>query len=210
VKEITIARHQKAQSTTITIGKKDDGMWAALNDPSLLGAEGQQEAYDWQRALEEDFVAGHREARPEFQKVFAGMDIPNTFGKFLRSCVDNPAGYSDSVAVFYADCTGSSPTTNEVQSILADVPEWRLYLGGWAQGMYAQGIQPQNFSPKKNAGTVDLWCAVYLQHCDFFITDDGPQRRALRVLNVLSSRKPRAKVLSYDQFRSRFILSPMK
>lgn len=93
-----------------------------------------------------------------------------------------------------------------MDSLFVALPEWPLYLAGWAHGMYARALQGQNYSPRKNPGAVDLWFAVYLEYCDFFVTDDLGQFKALRVMRTLTRRRsPRAKVLTYEQFRSRLL-----
>lgn len=80
-------------------------------------------------------------------------------------------------------------------------------MTGWAQGLYARALQDQDYGPRKNAGTIDLWFAVYLAHCDFLVTADRAQYGALRVINKIGRRsKSRAKVLLYDQLRKRLVL----
>lgn len=94
-----------------------------------------------------------------------------------------------------------------MKALFKVVPEWPLYLAGWAQGMYARAIQEQNFGAKRNPGTIDLWFAVHLAHCDYLVTNDHGQYKALRLINVLGERRrERAHVLLYEQFRSQFVL----
>jgi hypothetical protein len=72
--------------------------------------------------------------------------------------------------------------------------------------MYAGAVQDENYSPRKNAGTIDLWFAVHLAHCDVFVTNDLAQFKALRVINAIGGRRrKRARVLSYDQFRTQIM-----
>jgi hypothetical protein len=53
-----------------------------------------------------------------------------------------------------------------------------------AQGMYALALQERNYGATRNAGTIDRWFALCLEHTDFLVTDDRMQYKALRVINV--------------------------
>jgi hypothetical protein len=138
--------------------------------------------------------------------LFSVDERPESFGSFLRFYCENPEAYLASTSQLYEEITGQALAVESMRSLFPEIPQWPLYLAGWAQGMYAQAIQLQNFSPRRNPGTIDLWCAIYLEHCDAMVTNDKGQYGALRVLKVLSRRRPRAKVLSYGQFRAQFII----
>jgi len=60
---------------------------------------------------------------------------------------------------------------------------------------------------RQNAvGLLDLWAAVYLAACDYFVTNDtrdGGQYNALRWLNQFNVRVPRTKVITWSSFRRR-------
>lgn len=92
-----------------------------------------------------------------------------------------------------------------MRQLFTDLPEWALYFGGWAQGMYARALQAQHYGANRNAGAIDLLFALYLEHCDFLVTDDFRQYQAFRVLKCLARRK--AKPILYRELRKRLVLA---
>ena len=104
----------------------------------------------------------------------------------------------------YKEFTGVDLPCEKVREFLSDIPHWSLYLAGWAHAIYHRAIRDANYGTRLKPGTIDLWCAVYLPSCHIFVTDDGPQRRALRLINVFNPRKTR--ILSYKEFRKRLLI----
>jgi hypothetical protein len=94
---------------------------------------------------------------------------------------------------------------------MIDIPQWLLYFAGLAYAIWHRAVRQEGFGAGRSAGGLDLWCAMYLPLCNIFITDDAPQRRALRLLNQLM-RNPRivnkksSSVVSYDEFCRRLFL----
>jgi hypothetical protein len=207
LKEVTVARIENRTSITITIEENSQGLWWALENPEDISRELQQESYDWKRKLEDEFTQAHRRARLELQKVFTPANRPATLAKLVRFLRNNPETFQPTVSAVYQRMTNIVLDIDGVLEIFSALPEWPLYMAGWAQGMYARALQAQYYGPDRNAGTVDLWFAVYLAHCDFLVTDDRAQYKALRVINRLGPRRgPRANVLLYDHFRRRLVL----
>jgi hypothetical protein len=210
LREVTVARIQNRTSVTLTIDESSQGLWWALEEPEGLSAELQQESYEWKKNLEDQFTEAHRRARPELQKVFTLADRPKSLAKLLRLFYYNPKLLLPTVSAVYQSITGAPLDMRCLLEVFSALTEWPLYMAGWAQGMYARALQGQGYGPRRNAGTIDLWFAVYLAHCDFMVTDDRAQYKALRVINMIGKRRrPRAKVLLYDQFRKRLVLSSM-
>ena len=111
------------------------------------------------------------------------------------------------VSAVYQSITGAPLDIQELREVFSSLPEWPLYMAGWAQGLYARALRGQDYGPRSNAGTIDLWCAVYLAHCNFMVTDDRAQYEALRVINAIGERRrARAQVLLDDQLRKRLVL----
>jgi hypothetical protein len=207
LREVTIARIQNRGSVTLSIEESSAGLWAALETPEDLTAELQQESYQWKRDLEDQFTETHRRMRRNVPKIFSPRDIPKSFAHLLRLFRDNPSLFLPTVSAVYERITGAILDKRCLFDVFSDLPEWPLYMAGWAQGMYTRALQDQDFGPRKNAGTVDLWFAVYLAHCDFLVTDDRAQYKALRVINRIGRRRrPRANVLLYDYFKKRILL----
>lgn len=73
-----------------------------------------------------------------------------------------------------------------------------MFLLGYAYAIYQRAIRREGYG-RKNPGHLDLWSAVYLPSCNVFVTDDKPQRRALRILNRANPRP--SVILSYQDWR---------
>ena len=192
---------------TITCPEEEDSIWIALNSPDDFDEEMRQEVFEWKSALENPFTDSHREARAQFQKLFESGDAqrPQTAAAFIRQYRDNNELLLESMQTLYEHCTGNSISAQEAKSFLTDIPHWRLYYAGWAHAIYARAIRTHKYGVRNKPGTLDLWCAIYLPHCDVFVTDDIPQRRALRFVNVLNP-YPTC-IRSYNGFRSRMIVN---
>ena len=105
----------------------------------------------------------------------------------------------------YKRFTGIEISIVELRQFLGERSEWVLYFLGWVYSMHRRGIREKGYGRNRKTGTVDLWCAVYLPHCDCFVTHDVGQRRALRVVNVFNPR--RTKIMSYDELRRRLLVN---
>lgn len=206
-REVTIARLSGRDSVTLTIEENSRELWWALEQPEELTSKLQQESYEWKTSLEEQFTEAHRRARVELQRVFVGPEKPESLGHLIRLFHRNPWLILPTVSAVYEAIAGAPLDEPGMLEVFSELPEWPLFMAIWAQGLYARALQEQGYGPERNAGTVDLWFGVYLAHCDFFITDDRAQYKALRVINRIGQRRrSRAKVLLYDQLRERLII----
>jgi len=207
LREVTIARLSGRDSVTLTIEENSQGLWWALEQPEALTIEMQQESYEWKSSIEKQFTEAHRRARLEFQKVFVGPEKPESLGHLIRLFHRNPELILPTVSAVYETIAGAPLDKPSMLEVFSELPEWPLFMAIWAQGMYARALQEQGYGPGRNAGTVDLWFGVYLAHCDFFVTDDRAQYKALRVINRIGQRRrSRAKILLYDQLRGRLVI----
>jgi hypothetical protein len=204
---VTIAYAERRPAATITIGDRQQGLWWALEEPESLDEEARQEVYAWKRALEDPFTEAHRLARPEFQQLFfsAAQDRPLSASKLIKMFRDQERIAYDAVAPLWKRLIGTELSIESYRDLMVRVPQWSLYLASWAHAMQNRAIRERNYGAGNHPGAIDLLCAIYLCHCDYFVTDDIRQRRALRVLNVLNPR--RARVISYQAFRGRLLLS---
>ncbi len=198
---LAIAYARRKPAATLSITKEQEGLWIALNEPEMLDEQARHEVLQWKEQLETDFTGLHRTARPHFQRLFEeGRTLrpQSVVGLIRRYCKDEKFVY-EVTAPLYERATQTTLPPRELQQFFTTVPGWPLYFLGWAHAIYNRAIQESGYSPRKKPGTIDLWCAVYLPHCDRFVTHDKGQRKALRTLTVLNPRKTR--ILSYDTFR---------
>jgi hypothetical protein len=207
---VTIAYAERRPRTTITIGERQQGLWWALEEPESLDEEARQETYAWKRALEDPFREAHRLARPEFQQLFfdAAQDRPLSASKLIKLFRDQERIAYDAVAPLWKRLIGTDLLIETYRDLMVQVPQWPLYLAGWAHAMHNRAISERNYGAGNHAGAIDLLCAIYLCYCDCFVTDDVKQRRALRVLNVLNPR--RTQILSYNELRTRLVLDAVR
>lgn len=206
LRRLTLARHSGSSMSTITSDESCPEAWWAMKNPEKYeGEESRQFFYGEKKKIEDRYTAVHKVARVELPDLFPGRR-PESFGQTLRFFCKNPLTCFQTAATCYKSITGQELTVDEMQLLFIDLREWPLFLAAWAQGLYARAFGKQNYGAKTNAGAVDLWFALYLEHCDFFVTDDHAQYKALRVMNCVTRRKPRAKVMLYDNFRKRLIL----
>jgi hypothetical protein len=190
-----------------TIGDDVIGIWHVLNDPSKADAEISEGIIAWQQSLEEPFRRSHRDARVQFKELFEGegAERPRSGADFIRTICRLDQALSDHVTPMYRKFTGTDISIPELRQFFNEWPEWVLYFLGWAYSTHQRAIQEEGYGQRRNPGTVDLWCAVYLPRCDCFVTHDVGQRRALRVLNVFNPR--RTKIVSYDELRRRLLVN---
>ena len=208
LRQVTLAHFQGAGNATVTISDNHWGIWSGLQEPEQLGELERQEVYEWKSSLESPFDAAHRKARPEFDTVFRAFpeDKPLSVAKLIRFLRENEQLILDAVNPAYERITGVGLDISGMWTLFQELPAWPLYLAGWAHSLYHRALKDQNFGATSNPGTVDLMCAIYLSHCDYFVTADAKQRRALRVLNMFNTRQPRTLVISYEEFRRRLVI----
>jgi hypothetical protein len=208
LKKLTIACLDGQSSPAITSDETAPEAWRAMQHPEkFLDEDARQGFYEEKQNIEKRFTHIHRVARTELPDIFPTGQRPKSFGQAIRFFCRNPLSLFATTAAVYKGVTGRNIDLDGMRQLFIDVPEWPLFLAGWAQGLYSRALQELNYGARTNVGTVDLWFALYLEHCDFLVTDDRLQYKALRVINVLAQRRrPRANVLLYDQFRRRLVL----
>jgi hypothetical protein len=203
VRRLAIAHRDQLSSMEITT--ENQTVWQILHDPREFLDEESRLAILEQKTLTEDrFRQINERARIEIRSMFPGA-LPRTFGGMLRFFAKNPICAFDSVARPYQAITGRALSINGMLELFVDIPEWPLFMSEWAHGLYSRALQERGCG-KRNTGAFDLMCAVYLEHCDRFVTADGPQYRALRVINAFLPRRrqPKPKVVFYKQFSRAF------
>jgi hypothetical protein len=185
-----------------------EGVWIALNQPELLDENALDEATAWAAEQERDFAAVVAADRSAIQAKLA-LDRPGkarTAAGTLRAFFGATNECHSLVADIYSRQTGRTLDNHSFQGLLKE-SAWPLYLLSHAYGMHTRSVRVDRHSASKNAGAIDLSQSVYLTLCDRFVTNDGPQYRALRHLNVLN-RKRRTQVLRYTTFRRRLLGLP--
>jgi hypothetical protein len=143
LQEVTLAHVRGALTARITLSEAQAGIYGALHQPEKLGEQERQEVYRWKCSLEDSFAEANRLARPEFQMLFgdAPSDRPLTAAKLIKLFRDQNKLVLDAAAPIYKRLTGNDLDLPSMRKLFVDIPEWQLYLAGWAHGMYHRAIK---------------------------------------------------------------------
>jgi len=206
LQELAVAHANDRPDAQISITDKQEGIWIALNNPSQIDEAARQEALEWKHSLEVPFRKVHEKARSAFQDLFGKGKLPrlHTGSDLIRHYCSSEDFLFEVVGELYLKTTGSVLKADRVKQFLSEVPQWNLYLLGWAQAIFNRAIREQGYGASRHAGTIDLSCAAYLPSCDCFVTDDNGQRRALRIINTFNPRKTR--IISYNEMRKQLLV----
>lgn len=199
------AHAEGASAARVNADGELEGLWIALNQPGLIDKDARREAMDWAVQSEDHFsevVAGNREMFQDFFRT-APSERPKTAASTLRAYLNKQEECRSLLGAVYERQTGRRLCTSQYQ-VLVREPVWALYFVGYAYALYHRSIRQSNFSDERNAGAIDLGQVVYLTLCDRFVTNDRAQYRALRLLNVLNTKR-RTQVMQYDSFRHRLL-----
>ncbi len=206
LRALTAAYAAGSDRTNITVGKEQEGVWIALDNPDQLTEGDRQEALHLKKELEHDLRDANEKARPDFQALFQRQrQRPRSAAELIRHYCENESFVYDIVNPIYKSIAGADLPRTRVRQFLRDIPGWPLYLLGWALSVYQRTIRSAGYGWRKNPGTLDLWCTIYLPYCDCFVTGDAGQRRALRILNLFNASGTR--IISYNGLRARLVLA---
>jgi hypothetical protein len=206
LRKLTTAYLNNEEEVSITSDRDNPEAWYLLQHPERCADEEMRQGfYEEKRLMEDGFTKAHQVGRTQFPDLFRPEQLPRNFGQTLQFFCREPLTFHATVAATYEGITNRTLSLDEMRQLFIDLPEWPLYFGGWAQGLYARALQDQSYGARSNAGAIDLLFALYLEHCDFLVTDDFRQYQALRILKCLArGRHPR--VILYDQLRRRLVL----
>ncbi|MDP9193895.1 MAG: hypothetical protein M3P06_19550 [Acidobacteriota bacterium] len=185
----------------------------AISAPSAISEEARLEAMAWCRELEANIAESNASFRERLQReVFSHSPKarPKTaadlFRRYLRASW--PLRYGITAKIYKRE-TGKVLPLSRLDDLLGARPSiWPLFLMAYAFSIYYGSMWSSDFGTRNPAGIIDLMYAVYLPVCDVFVTHDmrhGGQYDALRLLNVFSSRSPRAHVLNWNHFRAQLL-----
>lgn len=207
LRTVTLAHFRQEKTAEITISDGHSGIWWGLHEPEELGDTEREQVYRWKLALESPFTEAHRKIRPDFEVAYRSQTKPLSVAKFIKFFRENEQRILDAVNPTYESLTaGSRLDIPGMRTLFEDLPVWPLYLAGWAHSLYHRGLKEEGYGASSNPGTIDLMSAIYLNYCDYFVTSDVRQRRALRVLNALNPHKPKTRIISYNEFRNRLVV----
>lgn len=122
--------------------------------------------------------------------------------------VENDPGhpYWKLAADIYHGFAGVRPTEPEVRAFVEICPPFKAMMLSTCLAEFNGSIRDLRLpAPYKGVGRLDLLSAVYLPHCDRFITDDRSQCNALRDIAEIANLN--TEVMTYADFRKSWLLS---
>jgi hypothetical protein len=195
---------RRAPFLTINAGDDALGGWVALREPELVNASAQRIALAFNREREGVLRAFNDGLRADLQSLFEnGVERPRSIGALIRHYAKNDDFLYGVVNPIYERAVGKALPPEELWGLLNSMHYWRMFLAGYVCAIYQRAVRQQNYGHDNNPGHLDLWSAAYLPLCEVFVTHDKRQRRALKIINMLSKR--RARVLSYREWREKLL-----
>jgi hypothetical protein len=186
----------------LTVNAGDDALagWVALKEPKAVNASAQRIALVFNREREDVLRTFNEGLRADLQSLFTnGVDRPRSIGALIRHYAKNEDFLYEVVNPIYERAVGKALPRKELWDLLNSMHYWRMFLAGYVCAIYQRAVRLEKYGHDNNPGHLDLWSAAYLPLCEVFVTHDKRQRRALKIINMVSKR--RARILSYRQWR---------
>ena len=190
-----------------SMGPEWDGLWIALNAPSLIDEESYREITEWKAQQETWYHQIHERGRPLMQEGIEKLPpeertaLMSSFSRLIRYYpLDR-----DFIKDFVADMASRSGTKFLINRAFADriircSEHWRFFLASMAYGMYVRSIRASHFGRDKNPGSIDTQQSIYLTICDVFVTADQQQYRMLQFITPFGHKK--RQIWKYSKFAS--------
>ena len=198
---------RRDKSVNVSVNEDEEGVWIALQQPEDVVDSVVEELNAWHAGVEGALTESAKH-RQEYVEMFraAQSSGPRSAAEAIRGTLSGKAIFEDSLSDIFERASGRAPSPNELDQVWSTVPQWRLYLMALTYGIYARNMRPNHFSPRRNAGLIDLTSACYLALCDMFVTADLRQYHALRLL-ARFGKAPPCQVRLYDRLRERLMLN---
>lgn len=198
---LCVAYRERDPSPTLNDGEEERAAWSVLNRPEQVNAMLAEVARNYHEEQEATFRVVYEEMRKQLEPAARSGERPRNVKELIQR-IEGRAVFAF-VNAIYNRATGHDLPETELQRLLNTVPQWPMFLLGYACALYQRSVQEFNFGHRKKPGQFDLWSATYLPCCNYFVTDDRRQRRALIRANSHGTR--RASVLAYREFRKRLL-----
>lgn len=205
-----LADAHAAGKSTLTVNADEDleGVWQAMLRADEIDDAARIEAAEWAAERTAEFEATVSRARPLFQELFKRRpeERPPTAAETIRRYFKHKEQvFEQLIAPIYLRQTGKTLDRDGFEELLEE-PAWILYFGTYVYALHHRAMPEQGYSARWHADAIDLQQSVYLRFCDWFVTEDGPQYRALRLMNRFNTDR-RVEVVRYATFRRRFLVS---
>lgn len=149
-----------------------------------------------QQGTEKAFKQLLKSVRPALDEI-PTQERPISFQEFLKIVEADGQFLWNFERGIYEMVSGESLAEQEIRDFARKCPPFHAICLGQSFGFYGWSLRGQR-GRKDAAGRNDLMMAVYLPYCDQFITNDSPQREALRA--VAQGAEISCQILSFDEF----------
>ena len=185
-----------------SMSRKWDGVWAILNNPSLIDDKVFQEIKEWKQQQEQWFNDMHARGRPHLQNALESISDSIKFSSFSQ-LLRYHSPDKQSTKEFVLDIASHASPNAKVDFDLVDrmlnySEHWRFFLSSMVYSLYVRSVQNTHYSRSQNPGSIDTQQAIYLASCDVFVTADSGQRNMLRLLVPLGHKN--RQVWTYKKF----------
>lgn len=151
-----------------------------------------------QRGLEKQFRQVLKSVRPALDEI-PTQERPGSYEELVASDEEHGRFVWNLVRGNYQTVSGRQLTEPETNEFVKACPPLRALGLGQLMGFYGWSLRGQRGHTGEAAGLNDLVMAAYIPYCDWFITNDCPQRQALS--EVASKAEIACRVLSFEEFR---------
>ena len=157
-----------------------------------------EESWQFARTQNKRFIDIFREAREKFEAQFT-EDIENlTLAEFIDMYKAANGPFWGLVIGFYERARWLRLTEAEAREFIVRCPPFHAAALGIVVAHYQYGLPRNNRKAEYDAGRNDLFMAVYLPYCDWFITDDTGQQNALTA--IANEVGVGVRILGYTEF----------
>jgi hypothetical protein len=171
----------RQQTIVASMSHNWDGLWDALNDPTIIDKSALDEVQAWKSAQQKWYQDLHDKVRPQVQAELSTLSteekkwITEYPSRLLKHFLRDREFVLDVVSDLSTPALAISRDIAE--GIIDNLDPWRFFLAGMAYGMYCRSLKTNGYGKHANPGSIDTQQAIYLAGCDQFITaDQGRQR----------------------------------
>lgn len=159
------------------------------------------------RALDREFRGVYDNAKPAFDKLFAGgrSKAPTSVSELVARLQVEGGAFWILAGNLYARAAKSAPDERTIRRFVGECPPFNALMIALCAAQYDRCIRPQNEGPSLRSGRNDTFMSVCLPYCEQFVTNDTRQLRCFE--EVISICKLRVVARSYEEFRGGFLLA---
>lgn len=159
-----------------------------------------EQSRDYAKENNKRFIDVFEEARDRF-----GSDFPDTvkhisLAEFIANYKAVGGPFWDTVAGWYKRARLTELNESQAREFIEKCPPFHALAMGVVIAHYQYAVPRGTEKAEFGAGRNDLFMAVYIPYCDFFVTDDAGQQNALRA--IAQEVGLGVKILSYPDFRA--------